>query len=79
MQPGNRPFSLGSCVLPSGSQLKGGTLSAELAIVGPLDKPVITGPVRLADSKLANFDLGSKLGSSAAFAVKSVSNPPASH
>jgi AsmA protein len=65
-------------VLPSGSQLKGGTLSAELAIVGPLDKLVITGPVRLADSKLANFDLGSKLGSLAAFAGKSVSNPDTS-
>ncbi|HEV2729757.1 MAG TPA: AsmA family protein [Terriglobales bacterium] len=62
-------------VPPSGSQLKGGTLSAELAIVGPLDKLVITGPVRLANTKLANFDLGSKLGSLAAFAGKSVSNP----
>src|SRR5262249_32096212 len=41
-------------VLPSGSQLKGGTLSAELAIAGPLDKLVISGPVRLANSLLAN-------------------------
>jgi AsmA protein len=62
-------------VLPSGSQLKGGTLSAELAIAGPLDKLVITGPVRLANSKLANFDLGSKLGALAAFAGKSASSP----
>jgi len=62
-------------VLPSGSQLKGGTLSAELGITGPLDKLVITGPVRLTDTQLANFDLGSKLGSLAAFAGKSVSNP----
>ena len=62
-------------VLPSGSQLKGGTLSAELAIAGPLDKLVITGPVRLANSRLANFDLGSKLGALAAFAGKSVSSP----
>jgi AsmA protein len=61
--------------LPSGSQLKGGTLSAELGITGPLDKLVITGPVRLANSQLANFDLGSKLGALAAFAGKSVSNP----
>ena len=50
-------------VLPSGSQLKGGTLSTDLSIVGPIDKLVITGPVRLADTKLAGFDLGSKLGS----------------
>ena len=62
-------------VLPSGSQLKGGTLSADLAIVGPVDKLVITGPVRLANTKLANFDLGSKLGALSAFAGKSVSNP----
>jgi AsmA protein len=62
-------------VLPSGSQLKGGTLSAELAISGPLDKLVITGPVRLANTKLAGFDLGSKLGALSAFSGKAVSNP----
>jgi AsmA protein len=62
-------------VLPSGSQLKGGTLSADLSIVGPVDKLVITGPVRLANTKLANFDLGSKLGALSAFAGKAVSNP----
>src|SRR6516225_2255896 len=62
-------------VLPSGSQLKGGTLTADLAIVGPVDKLVITGPVRLANTKLANFDLGSKLGALSTFAGKAVSNP----
>jgi AsmA protein len=62
-------------VLPSGSQLKGGTLSADLAIVGPIDKLVITGPVRLANTKLAGFDLGSKLGALSAFTGKAVSNP----
>jgi AsmA protein len=46
--------------------------------VGPLDKLVITGPVRLANTKLSNFDLGSKLGSLAAFAGKSVSSPDTS-
>jgi len=61
-------------VLPSGSQLKGGTLSAELAIAGPLDKLVITGPVRLSNTQLANFDLGSKLGALSAFAGKSASS-----
>jgi AsmA protein len=61
-------------VLPSGSQLKGGTLSAELAIAGPLDKLVIAGPVRLADTQLANFDLGSKLGALSAFAGNAVSS-----
>ncbi|HZQ70208.1 MAG TPA: AsmA family protein [Terriglobales bacterium] len=48
-------------ILPSGSSLKGGTLSTTLGISGPTDKLVIVGPVRLADSKLAGFDLGSKL------------------
>jgi AsmA protein len=62
-------------VLPSGSQLKGGTLSADLAIVGPIDKLVITGPVKLANTKLAGFDLGSKLGALSAFTGKAVSNP----
>jgi AsmA protein len=62
-------------VLPSGSQLKGGTLSAELAIAGPLEKLVITGPVRLANTELVNFNLGSQLGALSAFAGKSVSNP----
>jgi AsmA protein len=65
-------------VLPSGSQLKGGTLSAELGIVGPLDKLVITGPIRLANTKLTGFDLGSKLGALSAFAGKAVSNPDTS-
>lgn len=54
-------------VLPSGSKLQGGTLSAELGITGPVDKLVITGPVRLTNSKLAGFDLGSKLGALSAF------------
>jgi AsmA protein len=61
-------------VLPSGSELKGGTLSTELAIVGPLDRLVITGPVRMANTRLANFDLGAKLGALSAFAGKSASN-----
>ena len=65
-------------VLPSGSQLKGGTLSADLAIVGPIDKLVITGPVKVANTKLAGFDLGSKLGALSAFTGKAVSNPDTS-
>jgi AsmA protein len=57
-------------VLPSGSQLQGGTLSAELGISGPVDKLVITGPLRLTNTKVAGFDLGSKLGALSAFAGK---------
>lgn len=48
-------------VLPSGSKLQGGTLSTNLGIVGPADKLVITGPIRLAQTKLAGFNLGSKM------------------
>src|SRR5262249_40798591 len=57
-------------VLPSGSQLKGGTLSTDLSIVGPMDKLVISGPVRLADTKLSGFDLGQKLGALSTFTGK---------
>lgn len=48
-------------VLPSGSRLQGGTLSTNLTITGPADNPVIAGPIKLSNSKLAGFDLGSKL------------------
>ena len=65
-------------VLPSGSQLKGGMLSADLTIAGPLDKVVITGPVRLTNTQLANFNLGSQLGSLSSFAGKAASNPDTS-
>lgn len=47
--------------LPSGSSLQGGTLSAGLTINGPVDKLVIAGPIKLANTKLAGFDMGSKL------------------
>ena len=62
-------------VLPTGSPLKGGTLSANLAVTGPVDKLVITGPVKLTDTSLSGFNLGSKMGALSAFAGKAVSNP----
>ena len=57
-------------ILPSGSRLAGVTLSAELAITGPVDNAVVTGPIRLSNTKLANFDLGAKLGALQAFTGK---------
>jgi AsmA protein len=48
-------------VLPSGSKLQGGTLSADLTINGPINQMIIAGPVKLANTKLAGFDMGSKL------------------
>src|SRR5205807_1110680 len=53
--------------LPSGASLKQGALNANLAINGPVDKLVITGPVNLSNAKLAGFDLGSKMGALSAF------------
>jgi AsmA protein len=48
--------------LPSGSKLEGGTINANLSITGPATGPTIAGPVELDNSKLAGFDLGSKIG-----------------
>ena len=47
--------------LPSGSRLQGGTLSLSLNVIGPVNAPVISGPVRVSNTQLAGFDLGSKL------------------
>jgi AsmA protein len=65
-------------VLPSGSQLSGGTLSANLGITGPLNNYVITGPVQLQNTSLKNFDLGSKLGAISKFVGSGVSKPDTS-
>jgi AsmA protein len=47
--------------LPAGSSLQGGTLTADMNITGPVSKLVITGPVKLSDTKLHGFDMGSKM------------------
>jgi AsmA protein len=47
--------------LPSGSSLQGGTLSASIAIVGPLTAATLTGPVEIDNTRLAGFDLGSRI------------------
>ncbi len=48
-------------ILPSGSKLQGGTLSVNVGIAGPVDKLVIAGPVRLSQTKLAGFNMASKM------------------
>src|SRR5712692_8090375 len=58
-------------ILPSGSKLQGGTLSVNVGIVGPVDKLVITGPIRLAQTKLAGFNLASKMS-----AISALSGTP---
>jgi AsmA protein len=52
--------------LPRGSKLEGGTLTADFTINGPVNQLVIAGPVKLANTKLAGFDMGSKFSSVAA-------------
>jgi AsmA protein len=47
--------------LPPGSRLQGGTLTTALVVSGSTANPIITGPVRLDNTQLAGFDLGSKL------------------
>ena len=47
--------------LPSGSQLKGGTLTAQMAITGTTSAPVIAGPIEVDNTQLAGFDLAQKI------------------
>jgi AsmA protein len=56
--------------LPAGAGLKGGTLSVKLDISGPTDRLVVTGPIKLENSALTGFDLGSKLSVLSAFTGK---------
>ena len=48
--------------LPSGSRLQGGTLTTNLNVTGSTANPIISGPIRVNNTNLAGFDLGSKLG-----------------
>jgi hypothetical protein len=54
--------------LPSGASLQSGALDVNLAIDGPVDKLVISGPVSVSNARLAGFDLKSKLGALSSFA-----------
>jgi AsmA protein len=55
-------------ILPPGSQLQGGTVNADLNIQGPIDRLVTSGPIDIANSKLAGFNLKSKASSIGALA-----------
>lgn len=57
-------------VLPPGSKLKGGTLTVNLDAVGPLNNIVATGTVRMSNTALAGFNLGSKLSAIPGFGSK---------
>ena len=58
-------------ILPPKAQLKGGDLDTDLTIVGPVDKLVTTGTVKMQNTTLANFNLGSKLSAVSALSGKS--------
>ncbi len=47
--------------LPAGAKLQGGAITTSLNFSGPVTSPVITGPVRIANTQIAGFDLGQKL------------------
>lgn len=53
--------------LPSGATLQTGTLDTTLAINGPVDKLVITGPITLSNAKMAGFSLKGALGALSSF------------
>jgi AsmA protein len=52
--------------MPSGASLQGGTINMDMTAEGPLDRLVITGPLKISGTRLTGFDLGSKLGAVAA-------------
>ena len=54
--------------LPPGSQVQGGTLSTTLNVSGPVATPVVSGPVRINNTKLTGFNLGQKLAAISALA-----------
>ena len=58
--------------LPSGSKLKGGTLSVNMDAVGPVDKVVATGSVKMTNTALAGFNLGSKLSALSSLTGKQI-------
>jgi AsmA protein len=61
-------------VLPPKATLKGGTFNTNMNIDGPVNKLVIVGSVKLENSALANFDLGSRLSSVSALDGKKTGN-----
>jgi AsmA protein len=57
-------------ILPPSSKLKGGTLAVNFTIVGPVNKLAETGTVRMQNSALAGFSLGSKMSALSALGGK---------
>jgi AsmA protein len=55
-------------VLPAGTTLKGGTLSANFSMEGPAERLVVTGSLALNQTRLTGFDLSKKMVSIEKFA-----------
>lgn len=47
-------------MMPQGTNLQGGVVNADLALQGPVDRLVTTGPISVANAKLAGFNLKSR-------------------
>jgi AsmA protein len=54
--------------LPAGSKLRGGTASADLTLRGALERLVIAGPIRVAETKVEGFNLRSRASALSALA-----------
>lgn len=60
--------------LPKGASLQGGTLNADLAIEGPVEKLEASGTAGIVNTRLTGFDLGAKMAAVASLAgIKSSS------
>jgi len=60
--------------LPPGATLKNGDLNVDLTSTGPVDKLVTSGSVKMENTSLGNFDLGSRLSAISALAGKQTGN-----
>ena len=54
--------------LPQGATLQQGTLDLDLAIAGPVDRIVVSGPLTVTNAKMTGFDLNEKMGAVASVA-----------
>ena len=61
-------------ILPPKATLKGGNLNTTMASSGPVNDLVTNGTVRLENSTLANFNLGSKMSAISALSGKNTGN-----
>lgn len=60
--------------LPNGSGLRGGTLTTNLTIAGPVTALAVAGPIELSNTRLNGFNLGSQLKGIASLATGQTGN-----